>query len=227
MCKDVAQTEKANGTVLPPLPAPPIVSALPTPTSTVTHTPTPVVQVVVVTDTPSDTPQPTATAVPVTATFIPTPLPSAPTSSTGFLTNLVRWMLIGFLLSVGGTGLWWLTLRTEPLLTGEVDVYRQQQYVTSYDLATMNKTLVTIGKHGDIVLPDLVDEGTMAQIKLRGDEGVIQPVTIIEMLNPYNAEEVLETNVLTDGYELTVGPYHLQYRSNQPAVATLEEESNV
>ena len=106
-------------------------------------------------------------------------------------------------------------------------MYHDGQYVTTYDLTTMKKEIVTIGKHGDVLLPDLIDEGPMARIKLREGEVTVHHVTIIEQLNPYNAQEVLETTILTDGYELTVGPYRLQYRSYQPEEETLEEETNV
>ena len=146
---------------------------------------------------------------------------------TDFLTNMARWMLVGFLLSISGTGLWWWTARVQPGLAGEIDVYQHGQYVTTYDLATMKKDIATIGKHGDVPLPDLIDEGLMARIKLREGEDAVYPVAIIEQLNPYNAEEVLETTILTDGYELTVGPYRLQYRSYQPEEETLEEKIDV
>ena len=136
-------------------------------------------------------------------------------------------MLVGFLLSICGTGLWWWAARVQPGLAGEIDVYQHGQYVTTYDLATMKKDIATIGKHGDVLLPDLIDESPIARIKLSEDEVAVPHVAIIEQLNPYNAYEVLETNILTDGYEFTVGPYRLQYRSYQPAEETPEEETDV
>ncbi|MEZ4676460.1 MAG: hypothetical protein R2932_19720 [Caldilineaceae bacterium] len=53
-------------------------------------------------------------------------------------------------------------------------------------------------------------------------------MTIIEQLNPYNAQEVLETTILTDGYELTVGPYRFGSTDPiNPEEEILEEETDV
>ncbi|MEZ4676459.1 MAG: hypothetical protein R2932_19715 [Caldilineaceae bacterium] len=52
-------------------------------------------------------------------------------------------------------------------------MYQHGQYVTTYDLATMKKEIVTIGKHGEVLLPDLMDEGPMAHIKRRSDDSAV------------------------------------------------------
>ncbi|MCB0127947.1 MAG: hypothetical protein KDE58_37035 [Caldilineaceae bacterium] len=214
----------ATATAVPSATATPV-----PPTTTPIHTATPVIQLVVITATPSDTPLPTFTPVSPTLTATATlmPLPAERSEMTDFLANMTQWMLVGFLLSIGGTGLWWWAARVQPCLAGEIDVYQDGQYVTTYDLATMKKEVVTIGKHGDVLLPDLMDESPVARIKLSEDEGAVHHVAIIEQHSPYNAEDVLETTILTDGYELTVGPYRLQYRSYQPEEIPFEEVSDV
>ena len=197
------------------------------PTPTVAATTTPVVQLIVVAVTPSDTPIPLPTATVISATPTSRLEPGATLAPAGnragFMANVAWWMLVGFLLSFSGTGLWWLAFRQRKRLTGEIDVYQDEAYVTTYVLSNFHQPVITIGKHGTIVLPGLIEEGVVARIVAAVSAKTTPSVPSIEVLN--TDDHTWSSHQLTDGYILTASPYRLTYRSYQPERTDHEEET--
>ena len=105
-CPTLTPIVSSTATVTP---VPTVTSTPVPPTTTPVHTATPVVHLVVITATPSDTPMPTDTPAPLVPTVTATAIlaPVASSEMTDFLAGLARWVLVGCLLSFGGTGIWW------------------------------------------------------------------------------------------------------------------------
>lgn len=200
------------------------------PTPTVAATDTPIVQLLVVTATPIDTPipSPTATAIHATPTggVEPTQTPT-PVGMARHIIHIARWALIGFFLSFGGTGLWWLVFRPRPWAASELDVYLNEVYVTTYQLADFYQRVITIGQRGAIALPGLAESGIVARIRMAVSQDGTQKLPSVEVLNTEGVEHVWTSQILTDGYVLILSPYRLSYRSYQPEATDREEENYV
>lgn len=200
------------------------------PTATEMEKATPLVQLIVVTATPSDTPISTPTTTPLpptpTHTLESAEIATPSVQTEAFLAQMARWMLVGFLLSIGGTGLWWLAYRQQPRLTGELDVYLNEAYVTTYLLSDFPGSVITIGQRGDIALPELADDGIVARIVAPASEESAHTTPTLELLNPDDPAQGWAAHRLTDSYVLTVGPYRLTYRSYHLA-ETDQEETHV
>lgn len=203
-------------------PAPTATSTLVPPSPTVIATSTPIMQMVVVTATPSKTLMPSAT---LTTTSVLVEISSPPTEVSAFMNHIAQWLLVGFLLSFGGTGLWWLAFRRHSRLGGEFEVYLHEAYVTTYVLSDFSQGIIAIGQRGDITLPELVDEGVVARIVVTEGEGSAHMRPSINVRVSEGTEQRWVSHILTDGYVLSIRPYRLIYRAYQPEVTVLEEET--
>lgn len=200
------------------------------PSPTATETATPIMPMIVASVTPSETPIPSPTATLLsptsTSTAVLVEITSPPTEALTFMNYSAQWILVGCLIfSVGGTGLWWLVLRRRSWLTGEIDVYLYDVFVSTYMLSDFPQGAITVGQRGDITLPELPEEGVVAQIVATEGEGNTQMGPFVNVLIGEGAERRWVSHILTDGYALIIGPYRLTYRSYQPEMSVLEEET--
>lgn len=200
------------------------------PSPTATETATPIMPMLVFTVTPTDTPIPSPTATLLsptpTRTAVLVEITSPPTKGSTFMNYSAQWILVGCLIfSLGGTGLWWLILRRRSSLTGEFDVYLHDVFVTTYVLSDFPQGAITVGQRGDIALPELAQEGVVAHIVGTEGEGNTQMGPFINLLVGEGSEQRWVSHILIDGYGLAIAPYRLTYRSYQPEMSVLEEET--
>lgn len=222
-CATPTMVPTSTPTILP--------TATPVPPSpTVTETATPIMPMLVLTVTPTETPIPSPTATLLsptpTRTAVLMELTSPPTEGLTFMNYAAQWVLVGCLIfSIGGTGLWWLAFRRRSWLTGEFDVYLHDTFVTTYVLSDFPQSVITVGQRGDIALPELAEEGVVAHIVATEGEGNAQMGPFINLLVGEGTEQRWVSHILTDGYVLAIVPYRLSYRSYQPEMSVLEEET--
>ena len=141
--------------------------------------------------------------------------------------QLVAWglSLLFLVSSIGIT--WWHLSHAKPQFVGKIlDVYEEGQYITSYLLESLNKSVITIGKLCDIALPNLKDEQVLARIVAHKSDGD-SDVVMLEVLDPLHAEQVLESRPLTDGQELTFGPYQLRFQSIDLVTEQLNDNKEI
>lgn len=200
------------------------------PSPAATETATPIMPMLVVAVTPTETPIPSPTATLLsptpTNTAVLVEITSPPTEGSTFMNYATQWVLVGCLIfSIGGTGLWWLAFRRRSWLTGEFDVYLHDTFVATYVLSDFPQDVITVGQRGDIALPELAQEGVVAHIVATEEEGNAQMGPFINLLVGGGTEQRWVSHILTDGYVLAIAPYRLTYRSYQPEITVLEEET--
>lgn len=200
------------------------------PSPTASETATPIMPMIVASVTPSETPIPSPTAMLLsptpTNTAVLVEITSPRIEASDFMNHTAQRVLLGCLIfSIGGTGLWWLMLRRRSWLTGEFDIYLHDEFVTTYVLSDFPQGAITVGQRGDIALPELPEEGVVAQIVATEGEGNTQMGPFVNVLISEGTERRWVSHILTNGYALIIGPYRLTYRSYQPEMSILEEET--
>lgn len=215
----------------------------PTPTPLPTQTPTPA---------PTDTPVPTDTAPPptptATATWTPTPTATiAPTETPTKLAVIVTiappatetvsnqspfpwsWRTlagVGLLLLSGlGVVVWQIGASARrPNGVIEVSVAESGEFLARYLLRRLRKAVLTVGRQGDIWLPDSVVASPVARIYTRREGG--EQVTMVDKLSAADPDQVEQTIELYNGMRLNFYPYVLTYQQAvvETAPTTVQQE---